>query len=188
MLSPGDRQKVPTHCSEPRTICLDKPISRSALLRGVIKGLGLEEHDVRELSGHVAAVSPVVARPLRVLLVEDMLANQKLVTRILEKRGHRVEVAGDGRQALEQLQRASFDAVLMDVQMPVMDGFEATEAIRALSDPLLARIPIIAMTAHAMKGDAERCLAVGMTAYLSKPINSREMIVLLESLCEGNDQ
>ena len=94
----------------------------------------------------------------------------------------RVEVARNGQQALEAVGRQDFDVVLMDVQMPVMDGFQATLAIRKLQDPKKARLPIIAMTAHALKGDRERCLAAGMDGYLSKPINGHKMIALVESL------
>jgi PAS domain S-box-containing protein len=124
----------------------------------------------------------VAASRLRVLLAEDTRANQKLVVRILEKRGHIVDIAQDGCQALRLLQEKPFDVVLMDVQMPVMDGFEATAAIRALPKPGCATLPIIAMTACAMKGDLERCLTAGMDAYLAKPIDSRELIEAVEGL------
>jgi signal transduction histidine kinase/BarA-like signal transduction histidine kinase len=124
------------------------------------------------------------AVPLRVLLVEDNPANQKLTAYILQERGHRVAVASDGRQALGMLQENQYDLVLMDVQMPGMDGLETTAVIRA-REAGKTRVPIIAMTAHAMKGDRERCLAGGMDGYLSKPIDAREMISLVESLAEG---
>ena len=96
------------------------------------------------------------------LLAEDTPANQKLVVYLLGKRGHTIEIAENGRQALELVGQQDFDVVLMDVQMPEMDGFQATAAIRKLDDPQKARLPIIAMTAHALKGDRERCLAAGM--------------------------
>jgi PAS domain S-box-containing protein len=121
-------------------------------------------------------------RPLRVLLAEDTRANQKLVTYVLTKRGHHVEIAADGEQALDLVEQQEFDVVLMDVQMPRMDGFQVTAAIRKLPVPAKARLPIIAMTAHALKGDEERCLAAGMDSYLSKPINSRELTELVERL------
>jgi PAS domain S-box-containing protein len=121
------------------------------------------------------------SRPLRVLLAEDTTANQKLVTYILDKRGHTTEIAGDGQQAVELVCQRPYDVVLMDVQMPVMDGFQATAAIRALAEPQ-AQLPIVAMTAHAMRGDQQRCLAAGMNAYLPKPINSRELIELVERM------
>jgi signal transduction histidine kinase/ActR/RegA family two-component response regulator len=120
-------------------------------------------------------------RPLRILLAEDTPANQKLVAKILAKRGHVVQTATNGQQAVELLQQHHFDLILMDVQMPIMDGFQATAAIRPLDAPK-CHVPIIAMTAHALKGDQERCLAAGMDAYISKPINSRELIDLVERM------
>jgi PAS domain S-box-containing protein len=118
-------------------------------------------------------------RPLRILLAEDTPANQKLVVQILAKRGHIVKTASDGQEALALLQEEDFDVVLMDVQMPQMDGFQATAIIRQWAPPK-AHVPIIAMTAHALKGDQERCLAAGMDSYVSKPINSRELVELVE--------
>jgi CheY-like chemotaxis protein len=121
---------------------------------------------------------PPLRRPLQVLLTEDTPANQLLVSRILGKRGHFVQVAANGQEAVELVRARQFDVVLMDVQMPVMDGYEATAAIRALKE--MERLPIIAMTAHAMKGDEDKCLEAGMNAYLAKPVNSRELIELVE--------
>lgn len=121
---------------------------------------------------------------LRVLVVEDNPANQKLAAYILNDRGHTVEIAGDGRQALRMAQENTYDAILMDVSLPGMDGLETTAAIRAQErgEP---RVPIIAVTASAMQGDRERCLEVGMNGFLSKPINGRQMIALVESLASG---
>jgi two-component system, sensor histidine kinase and response regulator len=99
---------------------------------------------------------------------------------LLEKRGFQVTVAGDGRAALNALENGTFDAILMDVQMPEMDGFEATAAIRDKEKSTGAHIPIIAMTAHAFKGDQDRCLAVGMDAYISKPIRTEELFKIIE--------
>ena len=127
-------------------------------------------------------------RSLRVLLAEDTPANQKLFTCILRKRGHAVQVARDGQQALEALGRHDFDVVLMDVQMPVMDGFAATRAIRNLADAKKARVPIIALTAHALTGDADRCLGAGMDGYFSKPINRDELIERVERLAAARDE
>jgi PAS domain S-box-containing protein len=118
---------------------------------------------------------------LHVLLVEDNLVNQRLASRMLEKRGHRVEVAGNGREALEALERAPFDLVFMDVQMPEMDGFEATAAIRAKETNSSAHLPIIALTAHAMAGYREKCLAAGMDNYLTKPLQPSELDTVLDS-------
>ena len=114
-----------------------------------------------------------------ILIVEDNIVNQKVIRGLLQRRGYRMETAGDGSQALAMLEHYEFDAILMDVQMPVMDGLEATRRIRSLQR--WRNIPIIAMTAHAMSGDRERCLAAGMDAYLSKPINSGDLFRVLES-------
>jgi PAS domain S-box-containing protein len=119
-------------------------------------------------------------KKLRVLLAEDNAVNQKLAARLLEKQGHQVTVTANGREALAALDRERFDVVLMDVQMPEMDGFEATAAIRIREQNTGAHLPIIAMTAHAMQGDRQRCLAAGMDDYISKPINSRELTGILE--------
>ena len=132
------------------------------------------------------AVHAACGPQLRILLVEDNPANQKLATYILRDRGHLVEIAGDGQEAIYLTGRKRYDVVLMDVQMPGMNGLEATAAIRARDNVRGAaagpRVPIIAMTAHAMKGDREQCLAAGMDAYLSKPINGPEVIALVEIL------
>jgi len=117
----------------------------------------------------------------RVLLAEDNLVNQKLALRLLEKRGFEVTIAGDGQAALNELERQSFDVVLMDVQMPNMGGFQATAAIREREKTTGLHVPIIAMTAHALKGDKERCLAAGMDDYLSKPIRTTELFTTIES-------
>jgi signal transduction histidine kinase/ActR/RegA family two-component response regulator len=119
-------------------------------------------------------------RRLRVLLAEDNAVNQKIAMRVLEKHGHNVTVAADGRMALAALDRATFDVVLMDVQMPEMDGFEATATIRGHERETGIHLPIIAMTAHAMPGDRERCIAAGMDSYIAKPIKAAELIELLE--------
>jgi TMAO reductase system sensor TorS len=119
------------------------------------------------------------ARPLRVLLAEDHVVNQRIVVRLLEKQGHSVSVANNGREAIEALSRENFDVILMDVQMPEMTGFEATEVIRRMEAGTGRHIPIFAMTAHAMKGDRERCLACGMDSYLSKPINPKDLLAAL---------
>jgi signal transduction histidine kinase/ActR/RegA family two-component response regulator len=119
-------------------------------------------------------------RPLRILLAEDNPVNQKLVVCLLEKEGHAVVVAGNGREALAILERQTFDLVLMDVQMPEMDGFEAAAAVRRSEQETGRHLPILAMTAYAMKGDRERCLQAGMDSYVPKPIHPRE---LFEAIC-----
>ena len=119
---------------------------------------------------------------LRVLLAEDNAVNQKVASRVLEKQGHHVTVASNGREALAALDRAYFDVVLMDVQMPEMDGFETTAVVRDRERNSGRHLPIIAMTAHAMQGDRERCMAAGMDHYISKPLNAPELIELLEKV------
>jgi CheY-like chemotaxis protein len=118
-------------------------------------------------------------RPLNILLAEDNAINQKIACRFLERAGHRVTWTSNGQEALAALNRESFDLLLMDVQMPVMDGFEATAAIRSRERETSKHMPIIAITAHAMKGDQERCLAAGLDGYIAKPITSRALTDLL---------
>jgi len=117
---------------------------------------------------------------LRVLVAEDNTVNQRLITRLLEKRGHHVKVAPNGREAITTLEKGTFDLVLMDVQMPEMDGLDATAAIRSKEVASGKHQNIIALTAHAMKGDKERCLAAGMDGYLTKPIRAQELDAILE--------
>ncbi len=116
---------------------------------------------------------------LRILLVEDNVVNQMVGRGILEKARHRVVVAGNGKEALRLLDEQPFDLVLMDVQMPEMDGFEATAAIREKETRSGEHMPIIAMTAHAMIGDRERCIAAGMDSYITKPINGSALLDLV---------
>ncbi len=181
MLSATDRHRYADQCRDAEAICLEKPISRSALFNAIAKTVGAAElRAVREEKN----IPPTPTRPLRVLLAEDTRANQKLVLHVLGRRGHEVRIAENGREALSFLQNEDIDVVLMDVQMPEMDGFAATAAIRQLNDQGKASVPIIAMTAHAMKGDEQRCLNAGMDAYISKPINGDEMIGMVERLAD----
>jgi two-component system sensor histidine kinase/response regulator len=122
-----------------------------------------------------------LALSARILLAEDNLVNQRVVQRILEKNGHSVFLAGNGREALEALKKEAFDLVLMDVQMAEIDGFEATRAIREIEKVSGMHVPIIALTAHAMKGDQARCLAAGMDGYLSKPVNAADLLRAIET-------
>jgi CheY-like chemotaxis protein/HPt (histidine-containing phosphotransfer) domain-containing protein len=119
-----------------------------------------------------------------VLLAEDNAVNQQLARRVLEKRGHHVTLAVNGRDAVAEWEREPFDLILMDVQMPEMGGLEATAAIRAREDGG-RRIPIVAMTARAMKGDREECLAAGMDEYVSKPLSVRVLFKVIETLTAG---
>ncbi len=126
------------------------------------------------------------SHPLRVLVVEDNSINQRLAARLLERRGHTPVVVANGLEALTAYQREHFDAALMDVQMPEMNGFETTVAIRRQERSNGSRLRIIAMTAHAVKGDRERCLAAGMDAYISKPVSARELFLALEGAPEAS--
>ena len=129
-----------------------------------------------------ASLPGAPAKRLRILLAEDNTVNQRLAKRLLEKRGHEVSIAGDGRQAVEAAMLAPpFDLILMDVQMPNMDGLEATRAIRQMDDPQLRSVPIVALTAFAMKIDQERCLAAGMNGHLAKPLDPAELSATVES-------
>src|SRR4029077_6715470 len=123
-----------------------------------------------------------VKRPLRVLVAEDNPVNQELVVQLLTRRGHTVIVAEDGRQAIASLEKHSFDLVLMDVQMPELGGLEATQAIREKEKASGTHVPIIAMTAHAMQGDRERCLAAGMDGYIAKPLDPKKFLQTVEAV------
>jgi len=125
---------------------------------------------------------------LHVLLAEDNAVNRKVAVRLLEKRGHTVVAVEDGRQALRALDGERFDIALMDVQMPEMDGFEATAAVRARERVEGGHLPIVALTAYAMKGDRERCLEAGMDAYVAKPVNADELFATLERLVPGAER
>jgi two-component system CheB/CheR fusion protein len=127
------------------------------------------------------------ARALSILVAEDNSVNQRLTALLLEKRGHSVVLTRNGRDAAEAWAHQHFDVILMDVQMPELDGYQATARIRAIERQLGGRrTPIIALTAHAMKGDRELCLAAGMDHYLSKPINSMELDKALQQLAPEN--
>ena len=126
------------------------------------------------------STGPAPVRQLRVLVAEDTPVNQKLARRILEKRGHSIVVVDNGEKAVTAWQHGRFDIILMDVQMPVLDGFQATAQIREQETATGTHIPIIAMTAHALAGDRERCLESGMDDYISKPLNARQLLELIE--------
>jgi signal transduction histidine kinase/DNA-binding response OmpR family regulator len=150
--------------------CLSKPLRRADLLRVVTGVLGQDAHDHPSQSVPAASSNPgLVALSGKVLVVEDNPVNQKLALAMLKKLGVECELASDGAQAVAQVQQEVFDLVLMDCQMPVMDGFEATAAIRLLPDGRVAKLPIVALTANAMQGDEQKCRSAGMDAFLTKP-------------------
>ena len=127
------------------------------------------------------------AHPLQILIAEDNAVNRKLAVRLLERRGHSLTLASTGREALAAFEKASFDLILMDVQMPDMDGLEATEEIRAQEKQTGSHTPIVALTAHALKGDRERCVAAGMDGYINKPIEAARFIQMVEENARGAD-
>jgi PAS domain S-box-containing protein len=183
MLSSADRRDNAARCRELGVATyLTKPIKRAELLNAIMTAVdGPAGEKVRGATGTRTSIGPS-ARSLRLLLTEDNVVNQKLALRLLEKRGHAVVVAANGKEALAALEGQPFDVVLMDVQMPEMDGFEATAAIRAREKTAGGHVPVVAMTAHAMKGDRERCLEVGMDGYISKPLQPSELFEAVECL------
>jgi signal transduction histidine kinase/DNA-binding response OmpR family regulator len=162
-------------------VCLSKPFRQNELKEAILRVLG-EKKPSEVLSALPSSPAPHFdGSGCRVLLVEDNIVNQRLAQRLLEKREYSVVVADDGRRALELLAERDFNLILMDLQMPQLDGFETTIAIRAGEKETGRHMPIIAMTANAMKGDREKCLASGMDAYISKPIQVEELFDALES-------
>jgi two-component system sensor histidine kinase/response regulator len=162
---------------------LIKPVKQCELL-AAIRGILAPEAPEARMQPDEQKPSP--AR-LRILLAEDNLVNQRLAVRLLERIGHHVVVAQNGKEVLEILQNAPFDLVLMDVQMPEMDGFVATREIRKWEQGRQAHVPVIAMTAHAMKGDRENCMEAGMDGYIAKPIHRAELQRVIEEVLKTNE-
>jgi signal transduction histidine kinase/CheY-like chemotaxis protein/tetratricopeptide (TPR) repeat protein len=160
---------------------LIKPVKQSDLRETILKVMNSRSEAGRPVT---FAPTPVEERrqARRILLAEDGLVNQQVARELLQSRGHQVVVVSNGREAIEAVQRESFDLVLMDVQMPEMDGFEATAAIRQREQTTGGHLQIIAMTAHALKGDRERCLKAGMDDYLSKPIQAKTLYEMVEGV------
>ncbi|MGA3189487.1 MAG: response regulator [Bryobacteraceae bacterium] len=184
MLTSGEKRGDLKRCHELGVSnYLTKPIRSAELRAALVKALEIpSDTSTGEPSPRSRAFRPELtnATPLRILLVEDNPVNQRLAMRILEKAGHNLIVAGNGREALTALQRATFDMVLMDGQMPDMDGFDTTKAIRGGRGGDDRNIPIIGITAYAMAGDRERCLEAGMDGYISKPIRAADLLRLVE--------
>ena len=165
--------------------CLVKPATEAELF----SALGKISHSISSLAIAVgtspARVAPIEnERPLHVLVVEDNPVNRLVATRLLEKRHHVVRTAANGGEALEVIAKETFDCVLMDVQMPVLDGFETTASIRRQERTSGRHLPIIAMTAHAMAGDVERCHAAGMDGYVSKPVKAADLFAVIEGVLQ----
>jgi two-component system, sensor histidine kinase and response regulator len=160
---------------------LAKPIKPADLFDAACRAVQAAPDAVAAPAGVMPPGGPRAAkRRVNVLVAEDNLVNQRVVAGLLSKRGHTVMLVGNGREAIVALERERFDVVLMDVQMPVMGGFEATAAIRARERDTGTHVRIVAMTAHAMNGDRERCIASGMDGYLSKPIDLRILFTIVE--------
>ena len=166
---------------------LAKPIRHGELKLAILRALGDQSRPHHVAPDEELPLPKATVGQQRILLAEDNPVNQRLALRILEKGGYTVVVASNGRQALEVLSTQTFDAVLMDVQMPEMDGFTTTAAIREREKSSGDHLPIVALTAHAMKGYRERCLEAGMDAYLSKPVRAEEIFAVLKSFSQPVD-
>ncbi len=182
MLTSSDAEII-RRTDVPITDHLTKPIKQSELFDAIASALGVAAAEDEDRPQEQATSLP----PLRVLLAEDSPVNQKVTVQLLEKHGHDVVAVGTGGEAVDAVESSSFDMVLMDVQMPQMDGFQATAAIRE-REGAARRIPIVAMTAHAMKGDRERCLEAGMDGYVSKPIKQQELVAALQTVLPGGEE
>jgi CheY-like chemotaxis protein len=182
MLTSGDQPSDAVRCEELHIAAhLMKPVKQSELLDAIMLAAGFAAPDHEGLAAIVAERGRPLP-PLRILLAEDSLVNQKLAVALLEAQGHQIVVVGNGREALAALGCQPFDLVLMDVQMPEMDGLEAATAIRAREKTAGGHVPIVAMTAHALKGDRELCLAAGMDEYIAKPIHAHALFDVIEAV------
>ncbi|HEY3768219.1 MAG TPA: response regulator [Candidatus Angelobacter sp.] len=178
MLTSGDQPEDSRRCQELGVAeYAIKPVSQQELLKLILRALGKVAKEEQSATPRMLppALPLTAAVPLRILLAEDNVFNQKVALGLLGRMGHNVTIASNGLEAVELYSKNSFDLVFMDVQMPEMDGFRATEIIRQAQEKSGVWIPIIAMTAHAMQGDRERCLAAGMHDYISKPIGRKEL-------------
>jgi CheY-like chemotaxis protein len=162
---------------------LVKPVKQSELLDTITIALGYRTDEKLPLITRYAIQE--ARRRLNILVVEDNIVNQKVASAMLTKRGHRLTLASNGREALEILAEESFDLILMDVQMPEMDGIAATRRIRDKEKVEGGHVPIVAMTARAMKGDRQECLAAGMDDYISKPIREEALFSLIQIIAKG---
>ena len=167
---------------------LIKPVRQSVLRSTILSALAEHEQPAaaRTAARVPRPVAGTAARSVRILLAEDNAINRRLVTAMLEKRGHVVTTVGNGRDAVTAAGHDEFDVILMDLQMPEMDGFEATDAIRAQEAGSGRRSRIVALTAHALKGDRDACLAAGMDGYLAKPVRAPELLEAIEQTSGGS--
>ncbi len=167
--------------------CLTKPVKQSELFDAIVASLGGVAAEPFESTPASADEAQIDLPPLRILLVEDSPVNQKLALALLQPRGHDVTVADNGVEAVRRCAVERFDLVLMDVQMPQMDGLEATRRIREQERDSGRHTPVLAMTAHAIKGDRELCLQAGMDAYISKPVRARELFSAIKQLLPARE-
>jgi PAS domain S-box-containing protein len=185
MLTSGDRHGDPARCRELGVAAhLTKPFKQSELYNAILNALGASDVSATAPSPEPPAEVPP-APPLRVLVAEDHPINQTLLLHLLRRQGHAVVMTGNGKEAVAAYHEQPFDVVLMDVQMPEMDGFEATALIRAHEHRTGRHTPVYAMTARAMAGDRERCLMHGMDGYLAKPLAASELWRTLKQIAEG---
>jgi two-component system, sensor histidine kinase and response regulator len=183
MLTSGGEREDAARCLKLGiTAYLLKPVKQPDLYEAILKALkGACPGESRPtlVTRHLIRQS---RRSLNILVAEDHVVNQKLATAILQKMGHTVTVAENGKRALDRLEKEQFDLVLMDVSMPEMDGLEATRTIRTREKTSGIHVPIVAMTAYAMKGDKEKCIEAGMDGYVSKPIKPQELYATIERI------
>jgi two-component system sensor histidine kinase/response regulator len=183
MLTSGGQRGDAARCGELGIAAyLLKPVRQSELREAIARVLHAKEQAgaIPMITRYSLQNDETTRRSLNILVAEDNVVNQKLAMKLLEKRGHKVTLAGNGREALAAVGKKPFDLVIMDVQMPVMDGLEATAQLREREELTGQHQPVIAMTALVMKGDRERCMAAGMDGYLSKPIRPQELDEVLE--------
>ena len=164
-------------CQKLQSGYLLKPVRESQLLDVLVTTIGNSQ---MEPAGHSTRQLSPSARNLNILLAEDNVINQKIATRVLQNWGHKIEVAGNGKEVLAKMEQHRFDLVLMDIQMPEMDGFEADQGDPPARNGSRGHVPIVAITAHAMQGDQRRCLQAGMDGYVSKPLNLKELFNSIE--------
>jgi CheY-like chemotaxis protein len=181
MLSSGDGPGDIDRCRKVGGAAhLIKPIKQSELLDAIVGSLGVVEQ-MQPTAGETSSTSAGTC-PLHILLAEDSSTNQRVAVGLLSRWGHRITVVNNGREAVAAVERESFDLVLMDVQMPEMDGYQATAVIRNREAEVGGHVPIVAMTAHAMKGDRDECLAAGMDEYVAKPIRKAELEHVIDEI------
>jgi two-component system sensor histidine kinase/response regulator len=180
MLTSGDRSHRTSDSGDHVAAYLMKPVKPSELLDAIVLAL-----DPLQATKDLPSIQDKPALPpLNILLAEDSLVNQKLAVGLLERQGHRVDVANNGREAISAVDRQKYDVILMDIQMPTMDGMEATAVIRSHEATRGGHVRIVAMTAHAMKGDREACLAAGMDGYVTKPIRAAALVEAIREVIE----